>query len=244
MFRIRTLIKSLYTIFDNNKRLRRDIISITGLKPRNINHYISALTHRSLANKRQNGSDRDNERLEYLGDAVLSAVMADYLFKRYPGSKEGFLTKMRSRLVNRENLNRIALRMEIDRLVMLNRSGIPTKKFIYGNALEALIGAIYIDRGYKKARKFIIGRIISSQADIDKIEGSEWDYKSRIIQWGQKNKQEISFESYELEKSGNPEPLFVATIHIMDTVAGEGFGYTKKEAQQLAARKALENLPS
>lgn len=243
MFHIRTLIKSLYTNFDSNSRLRRDIISITGLRPRNIKLYISALTHRSIASKQHNGSDRDNERLEYLGDAVLSAVIADYLFKRYPGSKEGFLTKMRSRLVNRENLNRIALSMKIDKLVMLNRNGVPTKKFIYGNALEALIGAIYIDRGYKNARKFITGQIISSQA-IDKLEGSEWDYKSRIIQWGQKNKQEISFESYELDKSGNPEPLFVATIHIMDTVAGEGFGCTKKEAQQLAARKALENLPS
>ncbi len=227
-----------------SSRLRREIISITGFQPGNINLYRSAITHRSLNSHKQTGSKRNNERLEYLGDAILSAVIADYLFSRYPDSKEGFLTKMRSRLVNRENLNRIALEMGLDKLVVINKNGIPTKKYIYGNALEALIGAIYIDRGYGRAKQFIIKRFVSAKSDLDKLACSEWDYKSRIIQWGQKNRQEVSFESYELEKADKPEPVFVATIHIMDTLAGEGYGNTKKEAQQLAARQALDNLPS
>ncbi len=206
--------------------------------------YMSALTHRSLNNQKPNGTKRNNERLEYLGDAILSAVIADYLYNRYPHCKEGFLTQMRSKLVNRENLNRIALEMGLDRLVVLNKNGIPTKKYIFGNALEALIGAIYIDRGFKRAKKFVIKQFIRVQADLDNLACSEWDYKSRIIQWGQKNRQEISFESFEMEKADKPEPLFVATIHIMDRLAGEGYGNTKKEAQQLAARQALDNLPS
>jgi ribonuclease III len=186
----------------------------------------------------------NNERLEYLGDAILSAVIADYLFSVYPNCKEGFLTQLRSKLVNRENLNRVAMNMGFDKLVRSHKNIIPTKKHIYGNALEALIGAMYLDQGYKKAKKFIIDRIISVHFDLDQLACQDNDFKSQIIQWGQKNRKEISFGSYELTESDKPEPVFVATIHIMEQLAGEGLVRPKnKPSSMLHARHFKIFLP-
>ncbi len=241
---LNTLINFIYPSSAGKKNLKRKIHSVTGFRPGNIDLYKSALTHKSLNNAPSEGRRSDNERLEFLGDALLSAIIADYLFKLYPGCKEGFLTLMRSKMVNRENLNKVAILMGFDELVLIHKNGIPTKKHIYGNALEAIIGAIYIDKGFNKTKQFIIEKIISLQPGLDQLACEDRDFKSRIIQWGQKNKQEISFESYELNEVDKPEPVFVATVHIMDTLAGEGLGATKKEAQQDAARRALENLPS
>ena len=241
---LNTLINFIYPSSTGKKTLRRKIRSLTGFSPGNIILYKSALTHKSLNNAPSGGRRNDNERLEFLGDAILSAVIADYLFKRYPGCKEGFLTLMRSKMVNRENLNKVAILMGFDELVLITKNGIPAKKHIYGNALEAIIGAIYIDKGFKKVMHFIIEKIIRLQPDLDQLACEDRDFKSRIIQWGQKNKQEISFESYELNEIDTPEPVFVATVYIKDNPAGEGLGTTKKEAQQDAAREALENLPS
>lgn len=234
----------LYLSLVKNKGFHNKIRALTGYYPRSLKYYKSALTHKSLNNILTSGSRHDNERLEFLGDAILSAVIAERLFAIFPECNEGFLTRMRSKLVNRENLNKIALEMGFDTLVRLHKNGAPNKKHVFGNALEAFIGAIYLDMGYQKTRAFIIEKIIRTQNDLDQLACEEWDFKSRIIQWGQKNKQEVSFESYELNGTNKPEPLFVATIHIMDTIAGEGLGATKKEAQQHAARQALENLPS
>ena len=241
---LNTLINFIYPSSAGKNNLKRKIRSFTGFRPGNIDLYKSALTHKSLNNTPAKDRRNDNERLEFLGDALLSAIIADYLFKLYPGCKEGFLTLMRSKMVNRENLNRVAILMGFDELVLIRKNGIPAKKHIYGNALEALIGAIYIDKGFNKTKQFIIKKIISLQPGLVQLACEERDFKSRIIQWGQKNKQEISFESYELNEAGKPEPVFVATIYIMDAPAGEGLGATKKEAQQDAARQALENLPS
>jgi len=239
-----SLFRLLYLSLVKNKGFHNKIRALTGYYPRSLKYYKSALTHKSLNNIPTSGSRHDNERLEFLGDAILSAVIAEHLFAIFPECNEGFLTRMRSKLVNRENLNKIALEMGFDTLVRLHKNGTPNKKHVFGNALEAFIGAIYLDMGYQKTRAFIIEKIIRTQDDLDQLACEEWDFKSRIIQWGQKNKQEVSFESYELNGTNKPEPLFVATIHIMDTIAGEGLGATKKEAQQHAARQALENLPS
>ncbi len=241
---LNTLINFINPSSAGEKTLLRKIRSLTGFSPGNINLYKSALTHKSLNNAPSESRRNDNERLEFLGDAILSAVIADYLFKRYPGCKEGFLTLMRSKMVNRENLNKVAILMGFDELVLITKNGITAKKHIYGNALEAIIGAIYIDKGFKKVKHFIIEKIISLQPDLDHLACEDRDFKSRIIQWGQKNKHEISFESYELNEVDTPEPVFVATVYIEDNPAGEGLGTTKKEAQQDAAREALENLPS
>jgi ribonuclease III len=237
--------------FINIKVLRKSrfhgqVLKLTGLVPRNIDLYKCALTHKSLS--KATGEDKNitsnNERLEYLGDAILSAVIADYLFSVYPGCNEGLLTRMRSRMVSRQTLNYIAMKMGLDNMVMLQNKAIPTKKHIYGNALEAFIGAIYLDKGYMSTKKFIIEKIFGNYPGISQLELEDSDFKSRLIQWGQKNKQEVSFESHEIAGEDNPVPVFLATIRIMNMLAGEGLGSTKKEAQQHAASQALKNLPS
>jgi ribonuclease III len=151
---------------------------------------------------------------------------------------------MRSKMVSRQNLNKIAIEMGFDKMILLHHKAIPTRKHIYGNALEAFIGAIYVDLGFKNARQFIIKKILRPYYDLHRLACEDSDFKSQIIQWGQKNKQEVSFESYEITHSGKTHPVFISKIHIMDMLAGEGLGATKKEAQQLAARHALQNLPS
>jgi ribonuclease III len=204
--------------------------------------YRCALTHKSFCGESPTSLTFNNERLEFLGDAVLSTVIADYLYSKYPGCDEGFLTKMRSKIVCRHNLNNIALKMGFDRLVMLP-DNIQVGKHIYGNALEAFIGAIFTDRGFSRCKKFIIRKILEPYFDLSLLECEDNDFKSQIIQWGQKNKKEISFESHEMQEEDGIRPVFAATIHIMDSIAGRGMGYTKKEAQQHAARQALKNLP-
>ncbi|MGF1585219.1 MAG: ribonuclease III [Bacteroidales bacterium] len=241
---LNTLIYFIKTTAGRRNLLHNKIYSLTGYRPGSLDLYRSAFTHKSISSSEGGRGSHNNERLEYLGDAILSAVIADYLFTAYPNCKEGFLTQLRSKLVNRENLNRVAMSMGFDKLVRSHKNIVPTKKHIYGNALEALIGAMYLDQGYKKAKKFIIDRIISVHFDLDQLACQDNDFKSQIIQWGQKNKKEISFGSYELTGSDKPYPVFVATIHIMDMLAGEGHGPTKKQAQQHAARQALQNLPS
>lgn len=241
---LNTLIYFIKTTAGRRNLLHNKIYSLTGYRPGSLDLYRSAFTHKSISSSEGGRSSHNNERLEYLGDAILSAVIADYLFSAYPNCKEGFLTQLRSKLVNRENLNRVAMSMGFDKLVRSHKNIVPTKKHIYGNALEALIGAMYLDQGYKKAKKFIIDRIISVHFDLDQLACQDNDFKSQIIQWGQKNRKEISFGSYELTGSDKPHPVFVATIHIMDMLAGEGHGPTKKQAQQHAARQALQNLPS
>jgi ribonuclease III len=242
-FVINTLINLIKNPVLRKTPIHNKIYALTGFLPGNVELYICALTHKSVSIPSTEGYARNNERMEFLGDAILNAVIADYLYNSYPGCKEGFLTLLRSRLVNRNNLNKVAIKMGVDELIRFHKST-PVKKNIYGNALEALIGALYIDKGYLRTKKFIVDRIISTNFDLESLACEDRDFKSQIIQWGQKNKQEISFESFELTAVEKPQPLFAATIHIKDILAGEGFGSTKKEAQQLAARHALKNLPA
>ncbi len=241
---VNTLISFIRIPFLRIPSLHRKIFALTGFRPGNIELYRCALTHKSVSNYSSYGQRINNERLEYLGDALLGAIIADYLFNVYHDSNEGFLTKMRAKLVNRDNLNQVAKKMGFDKLIILHNNAVPTKKNLYGNALEAIIGAIYIDKGFNKSKKFIIDKIIRTHFDLDQLEYEDRDFKSQIIQWGQKNKQVISFVSHETIEEVNNQPLFVSTIHIMDMPAGEGIGATKKEAQQHAARQALKNLPS
>ncbi len=147
-------------------------------------------------------------------------------------------------MVSRHKLNAIAIKMGFDRIINLPGKAISTKKHIYGNALEAFIGAIYLDKGFSRSKQFIIEKILGNYLDLDQLVDEDSDFKSRIIQWGQKNKKQVSFENQELTGDGTPQPVFLAKIHITDLLAGEGTGATKKEAQQHAARQALENLPS
>jgi ribonuclease III len=233
----------LRTFSPGKSGFQKQVFRLTGFTPLDSGLYRCALTHKSISGESASSTSFNNERLEYLGDAILSAVIADYLFSKYPECNEGFLTKMRSKIVSRQNLNNIALKMGFDKLVILPDKAVQVKKHIYGNALEAFIGAIFTDMGFSKAKQFIIGRILIPYFDLDQLECEDSDFKSQIIQWGQKNKKEVSFESYEMFADENTQPVFTATIHIMDSIAGKGMGSTKKEAQQHAARQALQNLP-
>ncbi|NJK87062.1 MAG: hypothetical protein HC906_14895 [Bacteroidales bacterium] len=139
---------------------------------------------------------KNNERLEYLGDAILDSIVAEYLFNKYPDKDEGFLTQMRSKIVNRENLNHIAIKLGIPNIIK-SKINCENHKSIYGDALEALIGALYLDKGFKKTRKIVLERIIRNHINMAKLQETEHDFKSRIIEWGQKNKKDISFANYE-----------------------------------------------
>ena len=215
------------------------LYSILGFVPGDISLYRMALTHSSqTSGSRKLGC---NERLEFLGDAVLSSVTADFLYTRFRREREGFLTRSRSNLVCRERLNELALEIGIDRFV--NSCGVPMQhnSYIYGNALEALIGAIYIDKGYKHCRRFLLDRIFSRLKDIEQIASSDKNYKSRLIEWGQKRHEEVLFRvvSEEVRKDG---VFFVSEVLVNGEVCGTGEGFSKRESQQKAARQAIGNL--
>lgn len=212
------------------------LYSILGFVPKDIRLYRLAMTHSSSASgARKLGC---NERLEFLGDAVLSSVTADFLYSNFRREREGFLTKSRSNLVCRERLNELAVEIGIDRFV--DACGVKQQhnNYIYGNALEALIGAIYIDKGYKECRRFLLDKVFSCLTDIEQIAKSDKNYKSRLIEWSQKNHKELEFRVLreEIRKDGT---FFVSEVVIDDEVLGVGEGFSKRESQQKAARQAL-----
>lgn len=219
-----------------------DLVRLLGFIPRRTSYYKLAFLPKSALKKHPSGVRLNNERLEYLGDAVLDAIVADYLYKRFPEGDEGFMTKLRARIVKRKTLNQVAVGLEIPDLI--NQVGSPgnKSKHLYGNALEALIGAIYIDRGYKAAKRFFIRRIMQKHIDLVQLVEKDPDYKSRVIEWAQKNRVEIVFESLVEHTEGQKSPAFFSTISLEGQAIGTGRGGSKKEAEQQAAKKALEHI--
>lgn len=207
--------------------------------PGKIRLYEIAFLHRSASVVFSDGSIVNNERLEFLGDAILDAVIAEYLFKKFPRKKEGFLTQMRSRIVKRSNLDHLARKVGLDELIVSNTNRNSHKKHIYGDAFEALIGAIYLDKGYNQTRKYIINNVIKEFVDLDQLIHKETDFKSRIIEWGQKNKYNLIFETKEEYLELEQSPIFVSTIKVDDTSLGCGQGKSKKEAEQNASEQAF-----
>jgi len=217
---------------------KKQLKNVLGFSPGNIALYQTALTHRSV---REN-ADENNERLEYLGDAVLSALIADYLFKRYPYREEGFLTEMRSKMVNRQQLNEIALRMGLKKITLYNKSDGSLKiSQIFGNTLEALVGAIYLDRGYKKTAKWVTERIILPHMFIDDLEILEINHKNKLYGWANKNGKVLEFETIE-EKMENGRRLFTIAAVVDGNKIAEGKAFNKKDASQIAAQSAVEIL--
>jgi len=227
-----------------NRGFYVDLVRMLGFFPRRVSYYRLAFLPKSALQKHPSGVRLNNERLEYLGDAVLDAIVADYLYTRFPEGDEGFMTKLRARIVKRKTLNYLATKMEIPG--MISRIGTPgnKSKHLYGNALEALMGAIYIDRGYRTAKKFFIRKIMVKHIDLVQLVQKDPDYKSRVIEWAQKNRVEIVFESIEEHLSGVKSPSFISTITLKGLPAGTGRGSSKKEAEQQAAKKALEHIHS
>jgi ribonuclease-3 len=204
--------------------------------------YELAFIHKSASLILPDGEVVNNERLEYLGDAILDAIVADYLFKQFPNKDEGFLTQMRSKMVKRKHLNLLAYRMGLNKLIVSHTHPANISKHLYGNAFEALVGAIYLDKGFKPTAKFI-ERTISRYVDIERLRASESDYKSKLIEWAQKTKQEVLFVSHEETPAHiHSSPHFVAFVRIVDKELGRGIGKSKKEAEQKAARIALDHL--
>lgn len=225
-----------------NRGFYVDLVRMLGFFPRRVSYYRLAFLPKSALQKHPSGVRLNNERLEYLGDAVLDAIVADYLYSRFPEGDEGFMTKLRARIVKRKTLNNLATKMEIPGMITQSSSSGNKSKHLYGNALEALLGAIYIDRGYKAAKKFFIRKIMEKHIDLVELVKKDPDYKSRIIEWAQKNRVEIVFESLEEHLSGVKSPSFVSTISLEGLPRGTGRGGSKKDAEQQAARKALEDI--
>jgi ribonuclease-3 len=214
---------------------------LLGFYPNNIALYEEAFLHTSAAGL-DKGKWHHNERLEFLGDAVLDAVVADILYKHFPEHREGFLTNTRSKIVQRENLNRVAEKLGLNRMLVLTTRLNTHNNYVYGNALEALIGAIYLDRGYRKCYRFIDEVIIRKCVDLDGIARKKVNFKSSLIEWSQKNKLEIAFGLIESFTDGDGSPVFQSEVTLLNNRIGLGTGYSKKESQQNAAKMAIKKL--
>lgn len=215
-----------------------------GFYPDRIDLYHEALTHRSASIRTKSGKWVNNERLEFLGDAILDAIVADILYKKFDSKKEGFLTSTRSRIVQRETLNKIAVEVGIDKIITSSTRNLAHNTNIYGDALEALIGAIYLDQGYRVAKSFVYETLIKEHINIDTVLQSEVDFKSRLIEWGQKHKVEVSFEVIESSFDEHNNPVFKSKVIVGEMDLGSGKGYSKKESHQKAAKKAIKRLRS
>ncbi|HPW61963.1 MAG TPA: ribonuclease III [Cyclobacteriaceae bacterium] len=218
-----------------DKKLVTAIKTIAGFTPSNLALYKLATLHSSRS-KEKDGFRESNERLEYLGDAILGATVADYLFKRYPFKDEGFLTEIRSRIVNRESLNHLARKVGVAAIVQFDHKNAQLHQVILGNALEALVGAIYLDKGYLRTKKFVIDKLIQPYFDLEVVVNSNSNHKSKVIEWAQRNGKEIRFEVTDVKKGRNSKE-FTAQVIIGDQPFGQGFGFTKKKAEQDAAEK-------
>ncbi|MCU7548445.1 ribonuclease III [Chitinophagaceae bacterium LB-8] len=212
--------------------------AVLGYTPGNITLYKIALTHRSV----KDSSHENNERLEYLGDAVLSAIIADYLFKRYPYKEEGFLTEMRSKMVNRQQLNDIAIKMGLKKITVFNKSDVALKvSQIFGNTLEALVGAIYLDKGFKKTSKWVSERMIMPHMFVDDLEVLEINHKNKLYGWANKNGKVLEFETVN-EHLENGRRLFTIAAVVNGKTIAQGKAFNKKDASQIAAQLAVEKL--
>ena len=200
------------------------------------------MTHRSSSIRSDKGRWINNERLEFLGDAILDAIVADILYKDFEHKKEGFLTSTRSRIVQRETLNKLAIDLGLNNLIVSSTRNLAHNTNIYGDALEALIGAIYLDQGYRVAKKFVFETMIKQHLNIDKVLKSEVDFKSRLIEWGQKNRVEVVFEVTEATYDDQNNPVFFSCVKVGGIEIGAGKGYSKKESHQMAAKVAIKKL--
>jgi ribonuclease-3 len=224
------------------KKFYFSIHMLTGIRPGDISLYELALTHKSFLKRDDKGVLQSNERLEYLGDAMLGAIIADELYVRYPYGSEGFLTKVRSRIVSRSLLNDTAYSMGLAELLKTNLQTDPSQTHVLGDALEALIGAVYVDRGFDACKKFITERLLGQYIDIEKLVKKDTNYKSLLIEWAQKYKKSVRFITEENHSVNGLSPLFLSKAFVDDETVGEGEGASKKEAQQNAARTALKKV--
>ena len=229
--------KKLFTKSDDSS-FEKQLKNVLGIKTGNALLYRTAMSHRSV----KETADENNERLEYLGDAILSAIVADYLFKRYPYKGEGFLTEMRSKMVNRQQLNDIALKMGLRKLTFYNKFDNALKgSQIFGNTLEALVGAVYLDKGYLKTHDWVLRQIVIPHMFVDDLELIDINLKNKLIGWANKNGKILTFELAEERMEGSRR-LFTINAMLDGELMAMGKGYNKKDASQVAAQVAVEKL--
>ena len=228
--------------FQKDSELRKALHSMLGFYPRNLEIYRIALAHKSHVYRNRKGRSFNNERLEFLGDAILEAVVSDIVFHRFERRSEGFLTSTRSKIVQRSSLNRLAKEIGLERLLQVPSQRRGHNSNIGGNAFEALVGAIYLDRGYKTCQWFVENKIVGCLLDIENVANKEVNFKSKLLEWTQKNRVQVDFENEETLDEKNDSPLFNSTILLEGLTVGEGRGYSKKESQQRASRDALTRL--
>lgn len=231
----------LKTFFADNlkkKEFKKQLNNVLGFTPGDVSLYKTALSHRSV----REGADENNERLEFLGDAVLSSIIAHYLFRKYPYKGEGFLTEMRSKMVNRQKLNEIALKMGLKKITFYNKFDNALKiSQIFGNTLEALIGAVFLDKGYRKTQRWVEEYIIFPHLFTDDLEGVEINIKNKLYGWANKNGKALEFETLD-EKFENGRRLFTIGATVDGELVSQAKGYNKKDASQIAAQMAVEKL--
>lgn len=215
---------------------------IFGFRPVNLKLYEIAFIHRSATLVLPDGRKVNNERLEYLGDAVLDVILSDFLFEKFPEASEGFMTKIRSRIVNRDVLNQLAISLGLDKILVSNISSSNPAKNLYGDALEALIGSLFLDKGFRKTKKLFIIKVLNRYLDIDRIIATDTDYKSLVFEWVQKHRANLIFDYNEEYDFNCKKSIFTTTLSINREVYGNGQGNSKKEAEQEAAGQAWRRI--
>ncbi len=239
---VRKIVQRVKLFSSDRKEFYLFLKNLLGFYPSNLKLYDLAFIHKSASTVDSQGNLVNNERLEYLGDAILGAIIADFLYNRFPQEDEGFLTKTRSKLVNRAFLTNLTHEMGLHVFIDSNTTKKIDKSHIYGDALEALIGAIYLDRDYRSAKYFVTKRILSQFVDLNEIEQEDSNFKSQLIEWSQKNKHEIEFETTEETDEVLKQPKFKSVVKIDNKEVGRGSGTSKKEAHQNAAKATLDKL--
>ena len=228
--------------FRKEKELYLSIYHIIGILPHNLEYYKTALLHKSVARRNEKGRPINNERLEFLGDAILDAIVGDIVFQHFSGKREGFLTNTRSKIVQRDTLNRLAKDMGITRLILSNGRSASHNSYLGGNAFEALVGALYLDHGYNACKKFMQKQILGELINIDKVAYKEVNFKSKLLEWTQKHKVEIEFKPLNFGKDSDGNPTFSFQVILENIACGEGKGYSKKESQHEAAKETMQRI--
>lgn len=228
--------------FRKDKESYLHFYHILGFYPHHLEYYKQALLHKSYSIKEAKGTLPNNERLEFLGDAVIESIITDILYQHFKNENEGFLTCARAKIVKRETLNRIGREIGLDKLIKSGISIDTHNSYLCGNAFEALVGAIYLDRGYKYCYRFISNKILRQYIDLQQIVYTEENYKSKLLEWAQQNQVDVSFELLEQNKDEHNNQIFLSLVTLQGLPCSQGSGYSKKESHQKAAQKALKKL--
>ena len=228
--------------FRKEKELFSSLYGILGFYPRNIEYYKQALMHKSIRKRNDKGKPLNNERLEFLGDAILDAAVGYIVYRHYEGKREGFLTNTRSKLVSRDTLGKLAVEMGLGNLLLSASHSTSHNSYVEGNAFEALVGAIYLDRGYEACLAFFEKQILGKYIDIDKVAFKEVNFKSKLLEWSQKNRVRLEFKMLKQKTDDNGSPIFSFQVMLEGVDGEKGSGYSKKEAQQQASKDTLQRL--